>query len=232
MTFTLKWQFHWAVLSLQMASWPFSIWSWYWGCFAFESLMRGKKKGNSVSGQSWPFLSFSYISFPVLPFPFWQDPCAFALHLHGSGICVIPELQLSGNYSATTDQKRGREGERLCEYNHSRKQISHDNIFCLFQIGLELFYSSEMPKDKWGLVVMNVKFAYLQTGLWCWGCEGTPFPPTHYTRICPFIPVLSNKLLMDGEGLVRKAWVLYIRDFKDTLTWDPHFTNESPEHEW
>lgn len=85
-----------------------------------------------------------------------------------------------------TKREGGREKERLCEYNHLRKQISHDNIFRLFQIGLELFYSSEMPKDKWGLIEMNVKFAYLQTGL-CLGGEGTHFPPTHYTVICRFI---------------------------------------------
>ena len=88
----------------------------------------------------------------------------------------------------------------------------------MFQIGLELFYSSEMPKDERGLIDMNVKFAYLQTGLWCSGCEGTHFPPTHYTRICPFIPVLANELLIAGEGLVRKVCVLNIRDFGDPLT--------------
>lgn len=106
-----------------------------------------------------------------------------------------------------TEREGGREKERLRECNHLRKQISHDSIFCLFQIGLELFYSSEMPKDKWGFLEMNVKFAYLQTGL-CLGGEGTHFPPTHYTIICCFIWVLSNELLIDDNGLVWKGWVL------------------------
>lgn len=65
-----------------------------------------------------------------------------------------------------TEREGERERERLCEYNRLRKQISHDDIFCLFQIGLELVYSSEMLKDKWGFIKMNVEFAYLQTGLY------------------------------------------------------------------
>ena len=68
------------------------------------------------------------------------------------------------------DPNREREGEtereRLCEYNRLRKQISHDDIFCSFQIGLGLVYSLEMLKDKWGFIKMNVEFAYLQTGLY------------------------------------------------------------------
>ena len=65
-----------------------------------------------------------------------------------------------------TEREGERERERLCEYNRLGKQISHDDIFCLFQIGLELVYSSEMLKDKWGFIKMNVEFAYLQTGLY------------------------------------------------------------------
>lgn len=122
--------------------------------FCLESSMKGKREWEFGFCWSWSFLPFSCVSSTIIPFPLWCGLCALALHLGGFGICVIPELQLSGNYSERTDLKRGREGERLCEYNHSRKQIPHDNIFCLFQIGLELFYSSEMPEDKWGLIEM------------------------------------------------------------------------------
>lgn len=38
--------------------------------------------------------------------------------------------------------------ERLHEYNSFRKQISHNNIFCLLQMDLELVYSSKCQKTN------------------------------------------------------------------------------------
>lgn len=111
-TFTFKWQLHWAVLSLQMASHSLSIWSWYCGYFWLEKFNEGEEGGEFGFCWSWSFLPFSCVSSPTIPFPLWCGPCALALHLHGFGICLIPEPQLSDNYSETRDQKRGRAGER------------------------------------------------------------------------------------------------------------------------
>lgn len=80
-------------------------------------------------------------------------------------------------------KNRKRVKERLHEYNSFRIQVSHNNIFCLLQIGLELFYSSKCQKTNrtskrgmWNLYICK------HTQM-CSGCEGTHFPPAHYEKI-------------------------------------------------
>lgn len=81
---------------------------------------------------------------------------------------------------------------------------------CLFQIVLELVYSSEMPIDKWGIIKMNVEFCiftnrpvYVPAVKASTSCLliTMSFVPAN----CPFIRVLQNELLIDGVGLVEKA---------------------------
>ena len=99
--------------------------------------MKGKRKRNSISvGHCLSCPSPVFLP-PFIPFSslIWSNASTF--YLHKFEICVSPELQISSHYSETTDQNteagRKRDRERLCEYNRLRKQISHDNIFCLLQ---------------------------------------------------------------------------------------------------
>lgn len=103
-----------AVLSLQMANRPVSL-----HLELVLQILRARKFNEGEKEREFSFcgsLSFLLFSFVFLPplFLFLSDLVRCIFQLHGFEICVIPELQLSGNYSETTDQnqERGREEER------------------------------------------------------------------------------------------------------------------------
>ena len=115
-----------------------SIWSWYCRYFGLENSMKGKRKGNSVSvghclSCSSPLFFFLLYSFSSL---IWSGAFSSStalksvLSLNCSFLVIIRKQQTK------TKGEGGKRRERFCEYNHLRKQVSHDNIFCLFQIGL------------------------------------------------------------------------------------------------
>lgn len=241
MTFTFKLQFHCAVLSLQMANRPFSLHlELALRIFLAWKFNEGEKEGEFDFCQPLSFLS-SWNSSPLTPFP------SNLVHVHQLPVSMGLEfgLSLRCNFlviiqKEQNNRERGREKERdfvsTIIWENKYLMITH----CLFQIVLELVYSSEMPIDKWGIIKMNVEFCiFTNRPVYVPAVKASTsrllitmsFVPAN----CPFIRVLQNELLIDGVGLVEKAWILewgMCKGLSNTLTRDPHFTDENTELEW